>query len=154
MLINPHGNRRVTHGADWLRPGMGKDNIEAQGILIRTLIGSVKLAEWLGERPNEFQYADIKGRDLKQLIRRWKVFIVNLKRGVMLCKGLWNESKGLFCDNSDDRTHVSGLQPLSTLHHRDAESNTFSRSFLKTEIVGRLQRVLLRERGHAGSANR
>ena len=104
-------SRHVTSGNDWLRPGMGGENIEAQGILFKTLSGSVKLAEWLGE--DGYKFKDIKGRDLKQLITIWEGYMKGIKKGVMASGRLWDEAVGLFCDNPKDRRDVSSKDILS-----------------------------------------
>lgn len=89
---------------------MGGENIEAQGILLKTLFGSVKLAEWLGE--DGYKFKDVKGRDLKQLITLWEGYMEGLKKGVVAPEGLWNAKVGLCCDNPDDRQDVSNKDIL------------------------------------------
>jgi len=90
---------------------MGGENIEAQGILLKTLFGSVKLAEWLGE--DGYKFKDVKGRDLKQLIALWEGYMEGIKKGVMASGKLWNEAAGLFCDSPGDRQHVGSKDILA-----------------------------------------
>ncbi|KAG0134910.1 Six-hairpin glycosidase-like protein [Tuber indicum] len=103
-ILKHTGLMYVTSGNDWLRPGMGRENIEAQGILLKTLFGSVKLAEWLDE--DGYKFKDVKGRDLKQLITLWEGYMAGIKKGVMAPEKLWNGTVGLFCDNPEDRRDI------------------------------------------------
>ena len=89
----------VTHVGDWLRPGMGGENIEAQGILHKTLTTSIALSSWLKAR--KYKY---KNYDAHQ--KRWKYHRQLLRDNIQTPKKLWNAKAGLFCDNPFTRRHV------------------------------------------------
>lgn len=82
----------VTTSGDWLRPGMGGLNIEAQALLYRALTSAVSLASWLG--------TDADG----SLTASWTKYMAGLQSGVQT--HLWNNATGLFSDNTDTRTNI------------------------------------------------
>lgn len=86
---------------------MGKENIEAQGILFKTLLGSAKLAEWL--KNDGYEYTDIDGLNLGNLVVKYNNYSKGIQAGVVKPGRLWDETKGLFSDNPKDRRNVSRL---------------------------------------------
>ncbi|KAL7267753.1 hypothetical protein RUND412_009644 [Rhizina undulata] len=95
----------VTSGSDWLRGGQGKENIEANGILYKTLMGSIKLAQWL-TADGGIAWKDIEGRGTTELVAYWTEMMAGIKTGIMAEGRLWNVTVGLFSDNPEDRRDI------------------------------------------------
>jgi len=94
----------VTSSGNWQRPGMGAENIKAQGILYKALQSSVSLASWLHAR--NYSYTDFDKRDLFSLQTYWRRCMTNLRNGVLAPNFLFNSTVGLFSDNPRNRRHV------------------------------------------------
>ncbi|HEY1484480.1 MAG TPA: hypothetical protein VGF84_00165, partial [Micromonosporaceae bacterium] len=92
--IDGTGLLNVTGTADWARGGQGGENIEANAILYRALLGGVTLANAEGD-----------GADAAA----WQAKAATLKTAAN--RLLWNASVGLFRDN-----------PTSTLYPQDGNS--------------------------------
>ena len=80
--VDSTGLMHVTSGADWLRPGMGGQNLEASAILHEVLQTSVQLARFIGDdRPD--------ARDGG----RWMAVAAGIKQGI---EKMYCAREGLF----------------------------------------------------------
>lgn len=97
-FIDDSGMAYVTTPGDWLRPGMGAHNIEANSILYRTLNVATSLAEHLN--------------DTSKFVQSWSVVAEGIKTAAN--ERLWDPEMNLYRDNDD--------LPLTDLHPQDGNA--------------------------------
>jgi len=79
----------ATSGNDWLRPGMGGFNSEANAIFYETIKRSIELAGLLED-----------GRTPLSTLDRWTKAMNGISSGMEM---LWDEDRGMYMDNNQDR---------------------------------------------------
>lgn len=110
----------ATSGNDWLRPGMGGINSEANGIFYEAVVRSIEMAGLLGS------YYTTEAE-----LKLWRKTRDGVHSGLEV---LWDDTRGMYSDNNDTRRTIYPQDGNSWILMTDALVNTTRAKRISNEL--------------------